>query len=218
MGDLILLLLQNKFLSTLVVIWLVSTVAGAIGKASRRAAPRQSQSDLDAYLERRRSQTSAEASPPAPPTSADEIARQMRELLGLEPPRATRSGPPEGGDEASIGDRRVSVERDTGDEVVHRGAPHVGELHEEIERRRQQRREQQRQERAEAAAPTKVSAPQGAGTARPMVIQPAMKSTVRRDEPTIFFDPKAVVAALVAQAVLGPPRALQPYDSDRISG
>lgn len=215
MREILYILMNNPVLAVLVVIWIFSGLAGAASKAAKRTAQqRKSSGDLDAYLERRRREMQVESPAPAP-TSADEIARQMRELLGLETPRQAPRRREASTADAESGDRITRAERDSGDEVRHRGAPHVGELHEEIERRRHEK--QDRQDRADRVptAATKVTVVDVANMSRPRASRPPLQSTVRRERAVVVFDPKATAAALVAIEVLGPPRALRPHETDR---
>lgn len=207
MRELLYLLLQHPVIAVLIVLWVFSGLAGAAGKAGKRAQQRRSSGDVDEYLRRRRQQQSQPtASPPAHSAhpTADDIARQMREMLGLEPARPRVETRPE----AVEGDRRRSAEREFGDEVVHRGAPHVGELHEEIERRRQERKEVIKPVSAPKPVPTvAVTAP----PETPRAKRP-LQTVATQDRQPVRFDAKSAVAAMVAMEVLGPPRALRPHD------
>jgi hypothetical protein len=201
MRELLNLLIQHPYLGVLVVMWVFSSLASAAGKAGKRAQQQRSSGDVDEYLRRRRQQVNQPTAPPVAHSqhpTADDIARQMREMLGLEPSRPRVEARPE----AVEGDRRRPAARDSGDEVVRRGAPHVGELHEEVERRRQERKE------AIKPVPTvAVTAP----PATPRTKRPE-HTVAPQGRPLVQFDAKSAVAAMVAMEVLGPPRALRPHD------
>ena len=217
MRELISFFQQNPILLLVVVVWLFSGLASTVGKAAKRAQQqRQPGPEMDADVERRR-QTQAQQQQSAEPVArgpqnAEDIARQLRQMLGLETvePRTASmersrgrsdrrgSADPSDDDEDRLQPSEdQDAEADAGDEEYVRGkGAHVGALHEEVEQRH--------------ALPTGVSK----SVAKHLGHAPTKAAAVRR-APTRrpVFDARAAAQAVIALEVLGPPRAERPYDA-----
>ncbi|MEZ5965153.1 MAG: hypothetical protein R3F56_15065 [Planctomycetota bacterium] len=209
MRDLIYLLFQNPILLLVVVVWILSGIANAAAKA-KRAQQRQAQS-------RRPGEPGSSGGPPRAaerqvraPTArpgqqtAEEIARQLREMLGIEtvpapPPRPVQQQEPtpawEDRDDARL-PRHPEPDRGDRDRVPG-AAGRVGELHQSVEARR----------RKMSSVASSVASHLGH---LPTRASPAPH--LRRRRVGGVFDPRRAAAAIVALEVLGPPRALRPYD------
>lgn len=207
MRDLIYIVMQNPVLLLILLVWVGSGIASSIAKAKRaqQARPPRAKPEFEAYVERQREiqreqqQAAAQHAPAAEPQPAarnsEDIARQLREMLGLEtieappPRRVEREEPtPEPSRQESHWDGR---------DIEPGAVGKVGELHEVMAVKRHKK--------AAVAASVKKHrghAPTKAG--RP----------VRRPSGAVAvgFNPKAAAAAVVAMEVFGPPRAMRPYD------
>ncbi len=214
MNQLISFLMQNPILLVVIVIWLFSGLASTVAKAAKRAQQQQQQQqrrrpDMEALAERRHASETQHQQAPVQgrtpvPQNADEIARQLREMLGLEtvapPPRSMErsrraSATSDDDDDRVYPSEDADAEPDAGDEEFVRGqGAHVGALHQEVEHRR--------------VVPTAVSQ----SVAQHLGHTPT-KAAVVRHAPTrrSFFDARAAAQAVVALEVLGPPRAERPY-------
>ena len=213
MRELIAFLMQNPILLLLVLVWLFSGLATAAKRAQQKR--RQVSPELETYRQRnaRRPVRSAQVQEPAaPPQTADDIARHLREMLGLDtvaPPHSRRrraiTEPPAEVELTDSADDHPSPfephhpEPETGDEELARGrAGKVGELHEQVVKRH--------------ALPTAVTQ----SVERHIGHAPTRTGPARRASTAISaFDGRAAAQAIVALEVLGPPRALRPYDSTR---
>ncbi len=220
MNQIISFLMQNPILLLVVVVWLFSGLASTVGKAAKRAQQqrqRQQGPEIDAYVERRpaeaqHQQASAHQPTAGGPQTAEDIARQLRQMLGLETvepktasmershgtsdPRATAESSYDDDDRLHPSEDE-DTDADAGDEEFVRGkGAHVGALHQEVEHRR--------------VVPTAVSQ----SVAQHLGHAPTKAAVVRRT-PTRrpIFDARAAAQAVVALEVLGPPRAERPYDT-----
>jgi hypothetical protein len=214
MRELIYILMQNPILVLVLVVWVISGIATAAAKAKRAQQQRRQVSpEIEAYRERQLQQQARPVAPPpqrhvAVPQSAEDIARQLREMLGLEteaPPKPAprepmheRAHEPDAEHEpleASGEERPRYEEASAGDEDLRHHAGRVGELHEEITKRRQVPTAVTRSvERHIGHRPTKAAVPKP---------KPAAK---------VAFDARAAAQAVIALEVLGPPRAFRPYE------
>lgn len=221
MNELIRFFLNNPILLLVVVVWIFSGIASAAAKNKRVQEQRRRQLGRQEQRQQRAEpwerglqaqepehprahelQERAEAAPTSPPrpTSAEEIARQLREMLGLEteapppPPRPPVEVHPV---EVVVDEERVRHrEPDRGDSELPAGvAGKMGELHQEIAERRQRQ--------AAAAALRNVAR----GRKPAVKVQP-----VRVRRRPLRFERQAAAAAIVALEVLGPPRALRPHE------
>lgn len=210
MRELIAFLMQNPILLLLVLVWVFSGLASAAKRTQQRKRPTP---ELEAYRQRHARQAAQRAEarhPAAPPQTADDIARHLREMLGLEtvePPRPRRAiaGSPAEVELTDTADDHPTPfephhpEPEAGDDELARGrAGKVGELHEQIVKRH--------------ALPTAVTQ----SVERHIGHAPTRTGPSRRASTAISaFDGRVAAQAVVALEVLGPPRALRPYDSDR---
>jgi len=202
MREIIHLLMQHPYLLILLLLWVFSGVLNAAAKARREQQQRQQRqpgADPAAELARRRAEVRrAERTAPPDvhrPQTAEDIARQLREMLGLETEPAPPRPPLRDEMEA---DRPRHPEPEEGDRVGASVAGKLGELHEAIAARRQ---------KATAVA---ASVGQHLGHAPTAA---ALAPHVRVATSPLSFDPRRAAAAIVALEVFGPPRSLRPYDT-----
>lgn len=201
--DLLYQLFQNPILLLVVVFWVLSGIASAAAKAKRTqqqrqrsAPPVRREEDVDPLRQAR-----APAPRPAAQT-AEDIARQLREMLGLEtepapPPRpVAKPGPAWDGSDQEAGPRHREPQRGD-DELVPGNAGPVGELHQQMVSKRDE----------QAAVAASVAQHLGHSPTRA-----ARAAHLQRKRAPRAFDARHAEAAIVALEVLGPPRALRPYD------
>ena|SRR5688572_11842266 len=200
MRELIDFVLQHPILLLLLVAWLVSGLASAASKSARRAQEQQQRH------QRRERAAQARPAAPAAPQSAEDIARQLRQMLGLEtePARPQAAPPPmrefDTEDEAEAAGEEEGprhAEPDRGDDERAHPVPTVGQLHEDLDRKRH----------APTAVTRSVARHLGHGPTPGAAVRPLAAAHA------IGFDPRAAARAIVALEVLGPPRALRPYDA-----
>ncbi|HLU38910.1 MAG TPA: hypothetical protein VK081_05965, partial [Planctomycetota bacterium] len=142
MNPLLRFLFENPIIVLVLVAWLMSGLASMAGKAARRAQQHQQQQrrraaaelegrlrgepghEQDVDLERRAAQQVQQERPrearPAIPQTAEDIARELRQMLGLDPevpPRPPRVEPEGAREERAYAEEPRRAEPDTGDRV-----------------------------------------------------------------------------------------------------
>lgn len=185
-------LFENPILILILVGWLFSALAGAASKAAKRQAQPRSRPEFDALREKQRQADQARApSGESPRRTPDDIARDLREMLGLDP-GPTRA--PQPAEDQPV--RRQPVERDLGDAAtIEVPTVPVGELRKEIARRR-----------AKPAEVSEIGKQHVGGLLDHHIATPSRGGTRR-----LAFDRRHAVAAIIGLEVLGSPRALRAY-------
>ncbi len=213
MNQILRFLFENPILILILVGWLFSALAGAATKAAKRQAQPRSRPrpEFDALRDQQRQaereQEARTAQAPAPPQaeaprSPDEIARQLREMLGLEPAPSRAPEPPAPAPAPARSDeaRTSAWDRHTGDdEDIHVPTVPVGQLREDLTRKR-----------AEPKELAQVSSQIGK-TAVGGLLQHHIAAPGRGGARRVAFSRKHAIAAVIGMEVLGAPRALRPY-------
>lgn len=186
------ILFDNPILILILVGWLFSALAGAASKAAKRQAQPRRRPEFDAVREKQRQADQARApSGESRPRTPDDIARELREMLGLEPGPTRPSQPA-----AEQPVRPQPVERDLGDAAtIEVPTVPVGELRKELARKR-----------AKKEALSQVGKQHVGGLLDHHIAAPSRGGTRR-----LAFDRRHAVAAIIGMEVLGSPRALRAY-------
>lgn len=183
------ILFDNPILILILVGWLFSALAGAASKAAKRQAQPRRRPEFDALRDKQRQADQARVpSGESRPRTPDDIARDLREMLGLEP-GPTRPPQP-------AADRPQPVERSLGDaSTIDVPTVPMGELRKELARKRakQQTLRQVGKQHVGGLLEHHIATPSRGGTRR------------------LAFDREHAVAAIIGMEVLGAPRALRAY-------
>lgn len=185
------ILFDNPILILILVGWLFSALAGAASKAAKRQAQPRRRPEFDAVRDKQRQADQARVpSGESRPRTPDDIARELREMLGLEP-GPTRP-PPSVREPAA----RTEPQRDLGDaSTIDVPTVPVGELRKELARKR-----------AKQKALSQVGKQHVGGLLEHHIAAPS-----RGGQRRLAFDRAHAVAAIIGMEVLGSPRALRAY-------